>query len=208
MRIDVTGCTVAFGPRVVLDSLQASFVGPGMVALMGPSGSGKTTLLGVIAGVVRTAPGTVRLNGVAKAPEDWEWIVQATPLLGRRSAFDNVILGPAARGLAAGPAPAAAWAAMAALGISELADQKVYKLSGGERQRVAVARALAGGADLILADEPTASLDPRSRELVCDGLGQAAERGALVLVATHDPYVAGRADVAYRLEDGRLADGG
>ncbi|MDR0591806.1 MAG: ATP-binding cassette domain-containing protein [Bifidobacteriaceae bacterium] len=205
MRVEVEGVRVAFGSRTVLDGVSATFTSPGIVVIAGPSGSGKTTLLGVIAGVVRTAPGTVSVDGNPGHARGWEWIVQSSPLLNRRTAFDNVALGPKARGLTE-TAPDAARAAMADLGLDTLAGQPVYKLSGGERQRVAVARALASGAGLILADEPTASLDPRSRDLVCQGLEQAAGRGALVLAATHDPYVAARGAVSYRLEDGRLVD--
>ncbi|MDR1188896.1 MAG: ATP-binding cassette domain-containing protein [Bifidobacteriaceae bacterium] len=207
MRVDVSHCSVAFGQRVVLSDLSGSFASPGMVAFMGPSGSGKTTLLGVVAGAVRAASGIVAVDGKPGAAGRWEWIVQSSPLLNRRSAYDNVVLGPRARGESARAAAGAAGSALEALGIGGLANQRVYKLSGGERQRVAVARALAAGSELILADEPTASLDPRSRELVCDGLERAAVQGALVLVATHDPYVAGRAGLVYGLEDGRLTGG-
>ncbi|MDR1633751.1 MAG: ATP-binding cassette domain-containing protein [Bifidobacteriaceae bacterium] len=208
MLIEVRACTVTFGQRMVLSDLSVSFASPGIFAVMGPSGSGKTTLLGVIAGAVRTSSGTVVTDGVPGGAGGWEWIVQSSPLLNRRTAFDNVVLGPAARGLSPGDAADRALTAIGDLGIEELAAQRVYKLSGGERQRVAVARALASRPGLILADEPTASLDPRSRTEVCDGLARAAEHGALVLVATHDPYVASRADVTYRLEGGKLmADG-
>ncbi|MDR0366219.1 MAG: ATP-binding cassette domain-containing protein [Bifidobacteriaceae bacterium] len=206
MLIEVFDCTVAFGARKVLDGLNAAFKGPGVAAVMGPSGSGKTTLLGVIAGAVPTSSGGVRVDGSPGHGVGWEWIVQSAALLNRRTAFDNVVLGPAARGLPRPVATEAAQASLVTLGIDRLAGQRVYKLSGGERQRVAVARALAAGADLILADEPTASLDPESRELVCRGLVWAAARGALVVVATHDPYVAQTASAAYRLEGGRLSD--
>jgi ABC-type lipoprotein export system ATPase subunit len=204
--IEVVDCTVAFGARRVLDGLNAAFKGPGVAAVMGPSGSGKTTLLGVIAGAVRATSGGVFVDGSPGHAVGWEWIVQSAALLNRRTALDNVVLGPAARGLPQPVAAQGAEAALVTLGIDRLADQRVYKLSGGERQRVAVARALAAGTDLILADEPTASLDPESRELVCRGLVWAAAQGSLVVVATHDPYVAQAASVAYRLEGGQLSD--
>jgi ABC-type lipoprotein export system ATPase subunit len=78
------------------------------------------------------------------------------------------------------------------LGLTDRALQPVFRLSGGEKQRVAVACALVSGKDLILADEPTASLDPTSRSHVVATLGRAAEAGAVVVVATHDRWVADR----------------
>ncbi|MDR1394242.1 MAG: ATP-binding cassette domain-containing protein [Bifidobacteriaceae bacterium] len=224
MRVKLDGCTVAFGSRTVLDGLSAIFAGPSMIALLGPSGSGKTTLLGLIAGLVRPSAGTVRLTSdsssrAGQLPSgdqsqgparnkiwdwDWDWLVQSSPLLNRRSAFDNVVLGPRSRGLRPDAAQSIATAMMDELGIGQLAHQKVYKLSGGEKQRVAVARSLATRPALILADEPTASLDASSRDLVCHGLRRAVIDGALVLLATHDPYVASQADLAYELADGKL----
>ncbi|MDR0627612.1 MAG: ATP-binding cassette domain-containing protein [Bifidobacteriaceae bacterium] len=206
MRLEVRNCSVAFGRRIVLDGISAAFEAPGVAAIMGPSGSGKTTFLGVIAGVVRTASGQVLADGRVGLPGGWQWVVQSSPLLNRRSAFDNVVLGPRARGVPDTPAGELARAAMTALGIEQLRHQRVFKLSGGERQRVAVARALAARPSLILADEPTASLDPKSRELVCQGLRHASAQGALVLVATHDPYVAAQAHRVYDIQDGRFAD--
>jgi ABC-type lipoprotein export system ATPase subunit len=79
---------------------------------------------------------------------------------------------------------------MEGLSIGHLAESRLYTLSGGERQRVAVGRAIVAGSPLILADEPTASLDRRSASLVTEALAKAAELGALVIVATHDADVA------------------
>jgi len=83
---------------------------------------------------------------------------------------------------------------MRSLGIASLESAKVFRLSGGERQRIGVAQVMAGRATLVLADEPTASLDSDSRRMVCNGLRALADREALVFVATHDPYVADQAD--------------
>ena len=89
-----------------------------------------------------------------------------------------------------------------AIGLGPLAEQACFRLSGGERQRVAIARVLSTAPRMVLADEPTASLDALSRERVCDALRQVAQRG-LVLVATHDDYVASRCDLVYRIENGK-----
>jgi ABC-type lipoprotein export system ATPase subunit len=93
---------------------------------------------------------------------------------------------------------------MRRLGVDHVQNQRVYTLSGGERQRLAVARAIAAHANVILADEPTASLDPVSREAVCEALLVAATQGAMVIVATHDRAVADRCGRAYSISNGKL----
>jgi ABC-type lipoprotein export system ATPase subunit len=101
-------------------------------------------------------------------------------------------------------ATAKGYAALHQVGLANLANIPVSKLSGGERQRVAVARAIAAQSTLILADEPTASLDPQSREQVVLALKQASESGSLVLIATHDSWVAEQCDVSIRIHEGHL----
>jgi ABC-type lipoprotein export system ATPase subunit len=194
--VQIVGCSIDFGSIRQLRFPDADFEGPALVALMGPSGSGKTTLLGLVSGRLTPSGGAVDVEPKTKP----DWILQSSPLLTRRSALDNVLLGPR---LAGRPGPQAfdrARSAMRELGVWELRDQPVFRLSGGERQRLAVARAMARGAQLVLADEPTASLDPTARALVCLALRRAATHGALVLVATHDDHVAQSADAIYRLE--------
>jgi ABC-type lipoprotein export system ATPase subunit len=197
MLVDLQKVTVRFDKRTVLDRLTMRVAGPAMVALMGPSGSGKSTLLSVIAGSVKPAKGQVTVEA-----ERLEWIFQSAPILARRSALANVSLGALSRGESIESAEDAAVDAMEGLGIASLSRQAGYRLSGGERQRVAIARVLATSPELVLADEPTASLDPRSRELVCNALRVVVDAGGLVLVATHDPYVADRCDSTVRLVNG------
>lgn len=168
------------------------------VAIMGPSGSGKSTLMAVIAGELEPQQGHV-----IRSPEQQvEWIFQSAPVLSRRSALDNVALGALARGHGRGRSTALARRAMRSLGIERLSAMPAYKLSGGERQRVAVARAIASGSPLILADEPTAALDAGSKQLVIEALTVATRSGASLVVATHDEEVARACDCTYRLRAG------
>jgi len=196
MRLEISGIAVRFKNRVVFDDFSAVF-GSGLTAIMGPSGSGKSTLLSVIAGHLVPQKGHV----VLPRPESRvDWIVQSAPVLWRRSALDNVMLGPLSAGASHHLARQSALSAMTLVGVDELATTPAFQLSGGERQRIAVARAIGTGSDVILADEPTASLDPGSREAVCDALERAGTSGRVVLVATHDAYVRDRCQSTLAIE--------
>ncbi len=201
MSVSLRSVHVAFGGRTVLRDLNLD-VRPGdLIALMGPSGSGKTTALSVLAGLREPDAGsrTVASEGLAIA-----WVFQTSPVLMRRTASENVALGPLCAGIGDEVAQARAVEAMAQLGIDELGAERLHRLSGGERQRVVIARALASGADLVIADEPTAALDARAKDLVVDALVRVARAGSAVVVATHDRAVADRCDRVALVSHGRL----
>jgi ABC-type lipoprotein export system ATPase subunit len=202
MRVSVRGIRVSWSGRRVLDDVSVQFDGPARVSIMGPSGAGKSTLLAVIAGQLHPDAGSVEVEHGERP----EWVVQSSPLLARRSALDNAMLGPLARGRSALRSRAVATRVLDDLGLGPLIHRPAYELSGGERQRVAVARALASDARLVLADEPTASLDHVAKRSVIAALERATEYGALLLVATHDQEVAAMCDRRFRLVDGRLVD--
>ncbi len=204
MRITLTSVQVAFGERTVLDGLSAQFDSSLSYALMGPSGAGKSTLLGVIAGLVDIGSGSRHVEPTLS--ESPAWVVQSSPLLPRRTALDNVALGALAVGLSRASAREAATNIMRELDITHLGAQRVSALSGGERQRVAVARSIVTDAPLILADEPTASLDRASATLVTDALLSACKLGRLVILATHDAEVANRCSQICVLENGALRE--
>lgn len=190
-----------FGRRLVLTGLTAAFPAGRVSALMGPSGTGKSTLLAIVAGHLAPTAGRVQVTDGAGAPTtDVEWLVQSTPTLARRTAWDNAALGALARGLDRPAARAEAARVLEQLALSPVREVRTFRLSGGERQRVAVARSIVRRTPVLLADEPTASLDPTSRSAVCDALRAAADAGATVVVATHDPVVAGRCDQVLLLE--------
>ena len=109
-----------------------------------------------------------------------------------------------ARGVAPADADEAAEAALARFGIADLGERQVEELSGGQMQRVACARGFVVGADVLLADEPTSELDEGNRAVVLGELREEAARGAVVVVATHDPAVVEACDLHIALDEGRV----
>lgn len=187
-----------------------------LVLLEGPSGSGKTSLLSVVGGLMRPNSGQVYIDNcniyklLHADLARWRllgigFVFQQARLLGSLSAVDNVALPSELAGVPRVKALSHARALMAELGIETLADKAPRSLSGGEAQRVAIARALVNRAPLILADEPTASLDHRSAQLVAHQL-QALSRshGVTIMIATHDPRLAPLADRVVRMADGKI----
>ncbi len=122
------------------------------------------------------------------------------------SARENVSIALRARGVKPAEADERAEAALARFHIADLGDRQVEELSGGQMQRVACARAFVVGADVLLADEPTSELDEGNRGLVLEELRAEAARGAVVVVATHDPAVVEACDRHYVLDEGVLVD--
>jgi len=186
------------------------------VALMGPSGSGKSTLLNLIAGLDTPSAGEITLDGVAlsmlgdDALTDLRRtrigiVFQLFNLLPSISALENVALPLRASGVAARDAIARAEAAITTVGLAARGAHLPEELSGGEMQRVAIARALAIDPAIILADEPTGSLDSEmGHEVLATFRGCVRERGVTVLLVTHDEAAATHADRIIRMRDGRL----
>ena len=197
-RLQARGLEYSIGGRQILAGVSLT-VGPGeRLAVVGPSGSGKTTLLALLAGLATPDSGQVLVDGrpvrPGQVPSGVATVLQGHGLVALLTALENVEITLFAAGMAAGQAAAAAQDALAAVGLAEHTGQLADELSGGQQQRVAVARALASQPTVLLADEPTAEQDSKSRELVLDRmLGISADGGALVL-ATHDPEVAQRCD--------------
>ena len=204
MQVEVLNLSLSFGERVIFSDASLSLMSPSMAAIVGPSGSGKTSLLSVIAGSIAPDSGHVEITPATAGSPRIEWIVQSSPLLPKRTALENVMLGPLSTGQEDSHSMELSLRALQDLNLHLLSHQRVDRLSGGERQRVAVARAIAAKSKILLADEPTASLDAKSREAVCDALVAARDNGGVVVVATHDPYVAQRCDLAYSVVAGKL----
>ncbi|HEX9230937.1 MAG TPA: ATP-binding cassette domain-containing protein [Jatrophihabitantaceae bacterium] len=178
------------------------------VAVTGPSGAGKSSLLLSLAGVVVPNQGDVSFGGTAlRGREDAiargiVLIPQGNALAAVLTALENVAVPLLARqGLVRGTQESA-MAMLAEVGLDEAADQLVDELSGGQQQRLAVARGLAQRGSVVLADEPTSELDSGNRAKVMQLLRAEAERGAIVLMATHDPETADMCDAELHLDAG------
>jgi putative ABC transport system ATP-binding protein len=192
-------------------------VDPGeIVILTGPSGSGKTTLLTLIGALRSAQQGSLRILGqeirdarpatLVNVRRRIGYIFQLHNLLDALTVRENVQMGLQAAGLGAGEAAKRAQEVLESVGLGEHTAKHPDQLSGGQRQRVAIARALASRPRIILADEPTASLDKRSGREVVDRLHDLAKReGTAVLLVTHDNRILDIADRIIHLEEGRLS---
>lgn len=196
--------------RVLLDDIDLDFHPGELTALSGPSGSGKTTLLSIAGGLVEPTQGSASLGGqpmwqgTGDPRPEVAFVLQVYGLVPILSARENVSIALRARGVAPDEADERAEAALARFHIADLGDRQVEELSGGQMQRVACARGFVVGADVLLADEPTSELDEGNRGVVLAELRAEAERGAVVVVATHDPAVVAACDRHYALDEGRL----
>lgn len=128
--------------------------------------------------------------------------MQSANVLANRTTIDNVALPLLSLGHSRAGAQAKALATLASVGLAALARKTAGHLSGGERQRLAVARTLAADAPLVLADEPTASLGDEHRRLIVEHLATVAARDRIVVIATHDPWVAGECTAVIDLRHG------
>lgn len=198
----------------VLDDISCEFSSGEMAAVIGPSGSGKTTLLSILAGLDRPTKGNLYLNGQNLEQMDMDlWrrkeisiIFQAFQLFPLLTVLENVSYPMELNGMRKKEAFARAKVYLNMVGI----DSEKYKrypanLSGGEQQRVAIARSLANGAKILLADEPTGNLDGENTEnIVSILLDLAHEENYCIIVVTHDPEIAERSDVVWKMKDGKL----
>jgi lipoprotein-releasing system ATP-binding protein len=188
------------------------------VALIAPSGAGKSTLLHIAGLLERPDAGEVTINNApTSAMSDDErtrlrrvaigFVYQFHHLLPEFSALENVVLPQIIAGLDRREAAERAQQLLDYLRLGARANHRPGELSGGEQQRVAIARAVANGPDLLLADEPTGNLDPRTSEHVFDTLLRLARgSGLAALVATHNLDLAGKMDRRITLRDGQLVE--
>ncbi|MCP4662896.1 MAG: ABC transporter ATP-binding protein [bacterium] len=193
-------------------------VDPGeFLAVMGPSGSGKTTFLNIVGLLDTFSDGTYHLDGAdASCLSDREmsrlrnekigFIFQTFNLIPDLNVFDNVDVPLRYRGLRRAARRAAIEGALDTVGLSARSEHFPSQLSGGQQQRVAIARALVGRPKLILADEPTGNLDSSMALDIMDLLEEIHAEGTTVIMVTHDPELASRAERQVHLLDGRVID--
>jgi len=204
-------------PLTVLRQINLAIAAREFVAVMGPSGSGKTTLLGLLAGLDRPTKGTVRLDGedLGRLSEDARarlraekvgFVFQTFQLMPTLTALENVLVPIELRGRAGGNGVAArARQLLERVGLGDRMGHYPAQLSGGEQQRVGLARAFAGDPRVLLADEPTGSLDAETGRAVIDLLVELnRDAGTTLVLVTHDPALAARARRVIRLAAGSI----
>jgi putative ABC transport system ATP-binding protein len=179
-----------------------------MLAVTGTSGAGKTTLLNAMAGLLPPKDGRVLLDGEPLRDRDHAvglgvvLIPQDNGLAAVLTAVENIVVVMIATGATPAEARRGTAAALDRLGLTGQGDQLIEELSGGQQQRAAIARGLALRGDVLLADEVTSELDAANRQRVIDLLRAEADRGAAVVLATHDPEAAAACDRELHLLDG------
>ncbi len=216
LRLDNVSYCYKGGDRNVVDNVSCTFTSERLNAVVGPSGSGKTTLLSLMAGLDAPAQGSLSIDGEDLAGLDLDryrrervsMIFQAFHLFPLLTVLENVCFPLELNGISKKEAIEKARAHLTAVGIGpELYTRYPANLSGGEQQRVAIARSLASGALVLLADEPTGNLDTANGGKVVEILGALAhEQGYCVVIVTHDPAIAERSDKVWRMSDGVLTE--
>jgi putative ABC transport system ATP-binding protein len=214
--IEAVDLRKSFDRVQALDHLSLTVDDGEYVAVTGPSGCGKSTFLHLIAALDRPDSGSLRVHGVDVTKkhhadryrrDDVGLVFQLHDLLPHLRALENVEIAMLGTDRRRSEQRERAHELLRAVDLAGRENRRPPELSGGERQRVAIARALANEPRLLLADEPTGSLDTHSVERVLDLLAHLRERTAItIVVVTHDAKVAAAADRIIALEDGRVAE--
>jgi len=200
-----------------LDDVSLSIKRNDFLALTGASGSGKSTMMNIIGCLDSPTTGRYTLDGEEVAGLDEEqlasvrnrkigFVFQNFYLMPRMTALDNVAQPLIYRGIAPAQRRAHAQVALERVGLGDRMRHRPNEMSGGQRQRVAVARALVGHPELLLADEPTGNLDSRTAREIMDLFTQLHAEGQTVVIVTHDPGIAACCRRLVRLHDGHIAE--
>ena len=200
-----------------LHPTSLSVQGGEFVAIVGPSGSGKSTLLSMIGGMLSPSSGQVLLSGQSLYEisvkqrsrlrnEQIGFLFQSFNLVPYLSALENVQLPMSLYGTDRESQQNQAKHLLERYGLGDRLTHKPSELSAGQQQRVAMARTLAMGPQLILADEPTGNLDPESRDLVLETLHKLCDEGRTVILVTHDATVSATADRVFHIADGHAVE--
>jgi putative ABC transport system ATP-binding protein len=192
------------GGRRILHDVNLVASSGQMLVVTGPSGSGKSVLAAVLAGIIKPDRGEIsRLGVLLRNPEESNvrtaFVPQDFGLVSTLTAAETIALPLQVRAAPRAESRACAARWLVAMGLESCANRLVTDLSGGQRQRVAIARALAMDAAIIVMDEPTAELDPANRDRVLSLLATELERGAALVVVSHERDVISRADSVYEL---------
>ena len=216
--LEIAGLTKEYPgspPVRALDGIDLTIERGEAVAIIGPSGSGKSTLLHMMGTLDRPTSGSIAIAGrnldglsddelSAVRSRHIGFVFQQFHLLPGYTALDNVADGLLYRGTPLEERRRLGRTALERVGLADRASHHAEKLSGGERQRVAVARALVGRPDIILADEPTGNLDSKMSDAVIELLSDLHRVGMTLVVITHEPDIAHRFARTVELRDGRV----
>ena len=214
--IELQGITKSFGSLQVLKGIDLTIGKGEVVSIVGPSGAGKTTLLQIMGTLDRPDCGSVRINGadVGRLNErklsafrngEIGFVFQFHQLLPEFTALENVMIPALIQNVSAGTARKRAMEMLEMMGLAERASHKPAELSGGEKQRVAVARALMNHPAVVLADEPSGSLDTQNKEELHRLFFDLRDRlNQTFVIVTHDEGLAAQTDRTIHLLDGRI----
>lgn len=218
--IEIKGVTKSFGSLQVLKGIDLHIEKGEIVSIVGPSGAGKTTLLQILGTLDKPDSGSVVVDGVETSTlstnklsefrnKHLGFVFQFHQLLPEFTAIENIMIPAYIAGMKPKEARSRAEELLAFMGLSDRATHKPNELSGGEKQRVAVARALMNNPAVILADEPSGSLDSKNKEELHKLFFELRDKfGQTFVIVTHDETLATLTDRTIHLKDGRIVGEG